>query len=154
IDARSVIVAPLPGREHVVGVMSVSRRPVGSFQPDDVTLAAAIAAQAGIAVENAQLFSAERREREISNNLREVARTVNGTLHLSQVLPLVLEQLARVVEYDSAAILLREGDRLRVAAARGFADHEAILRLSFDTEHGLPARVLREGGSLVLEDVQ
>ena len=91
-DTRSVIVVPLLGRERVVGVMSIGRLPAGGFQPDDVALTAAIAAQAGIAVENAQLFAAERREREISNHLREVARTVNGSLDLNQVLPLVMEQ--------------------------------------------------------------
>jgi NtrC-family two-component system sensor histidine kinase KinB len=154
IDARSVIVVPLPGREHVVGVMSIGRLPANAFQPDDVALTAAIAAQAGIAVENAQLFAAERREREISNHLREVARTVNSTLDLSQVLPLVLEQLARVVDYDSASILLREGDRLRVAAVYGFSDADAVMRLSFDALHGLSARVLREQHSLVIDDVQ
>ncbi|MFI4982332.1 MAG: GAF domain-containing protein, partial [Nevskiales bacterium] len=133
---------------------SIGRLPVDAFQPDDVTLTAAIAAQAGIAVENAQLFAAERREREVSNHLREVAGTVNGTLDLGQVLPLVLDQLARVVDYDSASILLREGDRLRVAAAHGFADAEAVMALSFDSLHGLSARVLRERRSLVVDDVQ
>ncbi len=61
VDPRSVIVVPLLGRQRVVGVMSIGRLPVDAFHPDDVTLTAAIAAQAGIAVENAQLFAAERR---------------------------------------------------------------------------------------------
>jgi two-component system, NtrC family, sensor histidine kinase KinB len=154
IDTRSVIVVPLLGRERVVGVMSIGKLPAESFQADDVALTAAIAAQAGIAVENAQLFAAERREREISNHLREVARTVNGTLDQNQVLPLVLEQLARVVEFDSASILLREGDRLRVAAVHGFDDAGAVMQLSFDALSGLSARVLRERHSVVLDDVQ
>ena len=153
-DTRSVIVVPLLGRERVVGVMSIGRLPAGGFQPDDVALTAAIAAQAGIAVENAQLFAAERREREISNHLREVARTVNGSLDLNQVLPLVLEQLARVVAYDSASILLREGDRLGVAAVHGFDAAGAVMALSFDALSGLSARVLREKHCIVLEDVQ
>jgi NtrC-family two-component system sensor histidine kinase KinB len=154
IDARSAIVVPLLGRQRVVGVMSICRLPAGAFRPEDVTLTAAIAAQAGIAVENSQLFAAERRERDISNHLREVARTVNTTLDLKQVLPLVLEQLARVVDFDSASILLREGDRLRVASVYGFTDMAAVMRLSFDALSGLSARVLRERRSVVVDDVQ
>src|SRR5712692_3716945 len=154
VDARSVIVVPLLGRQRVVGVMSIGRLPADAFRPDDVTLTAAIAAQAGIAVENTQLFAAERRERDISNHLREVARTVNSTLDLKQVLPLVLEQLARVVAYDSASILLREGDRLRVAAVYGFSNVAAVMQLSFDALSGLSARVLRERHSVVVDDVQ
>lgn len=153
-DTRSIIVAPLLGRQRIVGVMSIGRLDVAAFHPDDVALTDAIAAQAGIAVENAQLFAAERRERDFSNHLREVARTVNGTLELSQVLPLVLEQLASVVDYDSASILLREGDRLRVAAVHGFADPDAVMALSFDALAGLAGRVLRERHSVVVDDVQ
>src|SRR5438270_3146 len=86
VDTRSAIAVPLLGRQRVVGVMSIGRLAVDAFHPDDVVLTAAIAAQAGIAVENAELFAAERRERDFSNHLREVARTVNSTLQLSQVL--------------------------------------------------------------------
>ena len=154
VRAGSIVVVPLVGREQVVGVMSVGRVALAAFQPDDVALTAAVAAQAGIAIENAQLFAAERRGREISNTLREVARTVNATLKLEQVLPLVLEQLARVVAYDSASVLLRKGDRLQVAAVHGFEDAHAAMQLSFDAHSGLSARVLAERRSVVVDDVQ
>ncbi len=153
-DTRSAIVAPLLGRQRIVGVMSIGRLDVQAFHLDDVALTAAIAAQAGIAVENAQLFAAQRRERDFSNHLREVARTVNGTLELNQVLPLVLEQLSSVIDYDSASILLRDGDQLRVAAVHGFADPAAVMALSFDALAGLAGRVLRERHSVVVDDVQ
>jgi len=154
VDTRSAIAVPLLGRQRVVGVMSIGRLAVDAFLPDDVVLTAAIAAQAGIAVENAELFAAERRERDFSNHLREVARTVNSSLELRQVLPLVLEQLARVMAYDSASILLRDGDRLHVAAVHGFVDSEAVMQLSFDALSGLTGRVLGERRSVVVDDVQ
>jgi GAF domain-containing protein len=151
---KSVISAPLMGRERAVGVVTVGRLATAGFAEDDLGLVDAIAAQAGMALENAQLFDAEHREHAISNTLREVARTLNATLDLTQVLPLVLEQLGRVVAYDSATVLLAQAGQLCVAAARGFADQSAVLRLCFDAEQGLSARVLRERRSLVLDDVQ
>jgi NtrC-family two-component system sensor histidine kinase KinB len=154
VDSRSAIVVPLIGRERVVGVITVGRLPANAFEPDDVAFTAAIAAQAGIAVENAQLFAAERRGREISNTLREVARTVNATLDLDRVLPLILEQLARVIAFDSASILLRQGDRLQVAAAHGFDNLPAVMAVSFDADHGLAGQVVNERLSLVLDDVR
>lgn len=150
---KSVISAPLMGRERAVGVITVGRPTVVGFSEDDLALVDAIAAQIGMAIENAQLFDAEHREHAISNTLREVARTLNATLDLRQVLPLVLEQLGRVVAYDSATVLLAQGGQLCVAAARGFADQAAVLRLCFDAEQGVSARVLRERRSLVLDDV-
>jgi NtrC-family two-component system sensor histidine kinase KinB len=153
VDSRSEIVVPLIGRERVVGVITVGRLPPNAFEPDDVAFTAAIAAQAGIAIENAQLFAAERRGREISNTLREVARTVNATLDLDRVLPLILEQLARVIAFDSASILLRQGDRLRVAAALGFENMPAVMALTFDIS-GLSGQVVTDRRTLVLDDVQ
>ena len=153
-ETRSVVVVPLMGRDHVVGAITIGRLPTNAFEPDDVALTAAIAAQAGIAIENAQLFAAERRGREVSTTLREVARAVNVSLDLNQVLPLILEQLARVVAYDSASVLLRNGDRLHVAAAHGFVDLPAIMALSFDATRGLSGRVVSERRSVVVDDVQ
>lgn len=154
VESRSALVVPVIGRAQVVGVMALGQRTPEAFTPDDLALLTAIAAQAGIAIENAQLLAAERRGRDISNMLREVARTINGTLDLSQVLPLMLEQLGRVITYDTATILLRRGPRLEVSAARGFADLSAVLQVSFDPERGVVGRVLRDRQVLVLDDVQ
>lgn len=150
---KSVISAPLMGRERVVGVITIGRLPVAGFNADDLALVDAIAAQAGMAVENAQLFDAEHRAHALSNTLREVARTLNATLDLREVLSLVLEHLGRVVAYDSASVLLFQAGQLCVAAARGFADPDAVMQLCFDAEQGVSARVLRERRSLVLDDV-
>jgi GAF domain-containing protein len=151
---KSVISVPLIGRERVVGVLTVGRLPTGAFVPDDLALLNAIAAQAGVAVENAQLFALERRAHVVGQTLHEVARTINGSLDLSQVLTLILEQLGRVIVCDSGSILLRQGQRLSLVASRGFADPEAVTRVAFGLERGLSARVVRERRSLVVDDVQ
>jgi two-component system, NtrC family, sensor histidine kinase KinB len=154
LESRSAIIVPVVGRERVVGVMAVGQLEPGGFTPDDLVLLTAIASQAGIAIENAQLLAAERRGREISNMLREVARTINATLDLKQVLPLMLEQLGRVVAYDTATILLQRGARLAVSAARGFADLTAVLQVSFDPQRGVIGRVLQERRVILVDDVQ
>jgi NtrC-family two-component system sensor histidine kinase KinB len=90
---------------------------------------------------------------EVGDILSDVARTINATLDLPSVLELILEHLARLVRYDSASILLLEDDRLRVVAARGFADPHSIIGLSFDAQQGAAARVVREQRCLILPDV-
>jgi len=154
VDPRAAIVAPAFGRDQVVGVLTVGRLPHSSFTSGDLALVAAVAAQIGIAIENADLLAAERRGREVSNTLREMARIINATLDQNAVLPLVLEQLGRVINYDSASILLKRGDRLVVSAARGFSDPDAVLNVTFDATVGLSSRVVRERRAIVLDDVQ
>src|SRR5689334_10275213 len=95
----------------------------------------------------------ELRPQDIGDVLYQVARTLNATLELPRVLDLILEQLARLISYDSASILLLEDNRLRVAAARGFTDPASIMHLSFDAGHGAAARVVREKRCLILPNV-
>jgi diguanylate cyclase (GGDEF)-like protein len=61
--------------------------------------------------------------------LRERARleatlAISTTLELREVLERLLDGLSRVVPYQRAAVLLRRGDRYRVAAQRGYPDRE------------------------------
>lgn len=68
--------------------------------------------------ERMQSEKSERTQREIAETLLEVAGELNTDLSLDRVLPLILEQLAKVVSYDSASIMLLEGTLLRSAVRR------------------------------------
>jgi hypothetical protein len=56
--------------------------------------------------------------RDLSEVLLGVAQTLTANLDLLVVLPTILEQLACLVEYDSASIMLLEGEWLRSVARR------------------------------------
>jgi PAS domain S-box-containing protein len=154
-ESRSAICVPLLARENVVGVLTVVHPQAGHFGQDDLALIQAIADQAGIAVENARLFLAEQDRRRFAATLQEIARTISATLEPSQVFPAVLEQLERVVRFDSASILLLEDDELHLVAARGFANGDGVvgLRLPLD-DTLLIGRVLARRQPIVIADVQ
>jgi GAF domain-containing protein len=108
--------------------------------------------QAAIAIENARLFEAERAARAQAEALREVAAILSSSLDRESLLRLILEQLARVVEYDSAAILLYRGERLAIVAHSGFRapeQEDAALSLS-DFLH--VADVIRSSRPVILAD--
>jgi PAS domain S-box-containing protein len=74
---------------------------------------------------------------------------------LDRLFDVILEQLARVIHYDSSAILLRQNGNLRVVAARGFDDVDALLQQSFGAvEDGLFFRVMNERQAVVIDDVR
>lgn len=58
------------------------------------------------------------KQQQLSEVLLEVAHTLTANLDLTVVLPTILDQLARLVEYDSASIMLLEADWLRPVAQR------------------------------------
>jgi diguanylate cyclase (GGDEF)-like protein/putative nucleotidyltransferase with HDIG domain len=56
--------------------------------------------------------------KDLAETLLHVASTINTTLEQDRVLALILEQLAHVVQYDNASIMLLEGDTLNAVARR------------------------------------
>ncbi|MEW6566685.1 MAG: GAF domain-containing protein [Chloroflexota bacterium] len=154
-ESRSAASVPLMARDRVVGVLTLVHPQAERFSEDDLTLLKAIADQAGIAVENARLFAAEQERRRFASTLQEIARAISATLDPAQVFAQVLEQLDRVIEFDSASIFLLDRDRLRLVAARGFRDLNVVIgkTIPFDTRV-LIGRVLSTRRPMVIEDVQ
>ncbi|MEA1977273.1 MAG: GAF domain-containing protein [Chloroflexota bacterium] len=152
---QSVISVPLLAREHIVGALTLARRKLNGFTEEDLALATAIADQAGVAVSNAHLFRAEQERRRFASTLQEIARTISSSLDPTSVFEQVLEQLRRVIEYDSASVFLVNDDHLQPVAAFGFADIQEVLNHSLRIdEGGLGVEVFKAGKIMVVADVQ
>jgi PAS domain S-box-containing protein len=87
--------------------------------------------------------------------LTEASRVVSSALREENVIALVLDQIGRVVPYDSATLWLREDDFLRVVSARGFEDDSAQLGLVVQIED---SRLFKEmgntGKAVIVPDVR
>jgi signal transduction histidine kinase/ActR/RegA family two-component response regulator/Trp operon repressor len=69
--------------------------------------------------ENARLFQKERSQRQIAESLREVAIILNSSLDLETVLAKIMEQLRRVLLYDTSCIFLQAHNKLVVSGSAG-----------------------------------
>ena len=85
-----------------------------------------LASWAGIAIENARLYTSLcEREAEVEQALRraetsvDIARTVGGETDVERVLDLIVKRARALVEAKALLVLLRRGDRLFVAAHAG-----------------------------------
>src|SRR3990170_4008012 len=152
---RSAVSAPLPGREGVVGVITLVHSDTDHFTGQDLRLLQSTAEHVGLAVENARLFAAERERRILAATLQEMARTINSSLVPDKVFAMVLEQLAGVIRFDSAMMYLLEGRTLRVVASRGFTHAETLSREPLQFNPKDPCwQVLRDRRPIVLDDLQ
>ena len=96
----------------------------------------------------------ERRVREVTALVRSSA-LITSMLNLDRLLVLILEQLAEVVKYDRASIMMLFDRRLRIIAGQGFRRPDDILGITFDpTQNALTRRMLDGGAPVVLEDVR
>jgi PAS domain S-box-containing protein len=154
-ESSSAISVPLLARERVVGVLTLVRRQAKPFSQEDLALATAIADQAGVAVSNAHLFKAEQERRRFASILQEIARSINQTLEPSQVFEQILEQLKRIVDFDSASIFLLEDNHFRPVAILGFENREQALSFTISLESDeLSKKIVESRKPLIIEDVQ
>ncbi len=133
-DWRGAIIGlPLQIGTQVVGVMNIAYPAPRVFPESELRVLRLLADQAAIAIENARLFESERIAREQAEALREVAGILNADLEQERLLRLILDQLARVVSYDSASVMLLSDRTLQIAAGRGFrSEHQNLT--PFDLE--------------------
>ncbi len=88
--AQSWLGVPLIAAERVMGMLSLARERVDPYTEDDVTLAAAFAGQAAIALENARLYD------HITQVNRKLEMTVAQLQERTQELELAYSQLERL----------------------------------------------------------
>jgi diguanylate cyclase (GGDEF)-like protein len=117
---RSWLGLPLVSRGEVIGVLTVESRRPGVYSHQDAVIAMTFADQAVLAVENARLFESERDNRAMAEALGEISLALSSSLKASATLEILLEQIERVIPFDSAAVLLLEGNQVHIASQRGF----------------------------------
>jgi diguanylate cyclase (GGDEF)-like protein len=117
---HSCLVLPLVSRGEVIGILMVDNRKPDVYTRQDAVIAMAFADQAALAVENARLYESERKNRTLAEAQGEISLALSSSLEVSATLDVLLEQIERVIPFDSGSVLLLEGNRVRTASQRGF----------------------------------
>lgn len=124
---HSFLGVPITVRGEVYGNLYMTeKRGADEFEAADEEAARTLAVWAGIAIENARLYtSLTEREAEVQQALRraetsvDIARAVGGETDVERVLDLIVKRARALVEAKALLVLLRRGDGLYVAAWAG-----------------------------------
>jgi diguanylate cyclase (GGDEF)-like protein len=144
---------PLIIHDRVIGLLNLDKEQVNFYQTQDAQIAEAFANHATIAIENARLFEETRRAYDEAETLRQAIASVTGTLNLDETFRLILEQLERVVPFDSASIQLLRDNYLEIVGGRGWPDPNSVLGVRFQVPGNNPnTTVILSKKSLVLSD--
>ncbi len=114
---RTLLFVPIVAQEQMIGGFVAGWwHEARDLTEAELRLMEAVASQAGVALQNARLFRDNQRRVQELSVLHELSRTVTGQLDQSGLLDTVYQQVARVLEVRSMAVVLleEEHDRLRV----------------------------------------
>ncbi|HMG31224.1 MAG TPA: GAF domain-containing protein, partial [Jiangellaceae bacterium] len=145
---------PVRIRDRVFGNLYLTEKQgSGGFTQADEDIVVALAAAAGVAIENARLYGqAEQRQRwlEAAGEIREM---LVGAVDRTQALRLVANRARELTKAEVAALLLPDAspDGFTVEAVAGIDPGSAAeLTLPFDRE--LAAKVVRTGEPLMVDE--
>jgi GAF domain-containing protein len=142
---RSWLGAPLLAGDNVIGVITLDSFTPDFYTPEHEKLALVFAGQAAIAIENARLFEAEFRQREVAEMLRDLVVTVNSTLDLGQILNTAVQRLQALHHATACSVSFLEKDG-KTFLFRATTDPglDVSRRLTFPADGSIAGRAIRE----------
>ncbi|SFR03124.1 Histidine kinase-, DNA gyrase B-, and HSP90-like ATPase [Lentzea waywayandensis] len=148
---HSFLGAPVRVRDEVFGNLYMTeKKGDGDFTADDEVVLEALAAAAGVAVENARLFERSRmRERWLEATAEINAQLLAGAT-ADDALRLIAQRTVELASASWAAVLLRDGKELRKAA---YAGNETVPN-AFSSDAPVLAQVLETAAPALLEEVE
>jgi diguanylate cyclase (GGDEF)-like protein len=133
---ESQIYVPLTFGTRVIGVIVLSKLGLDQFDEDDVRLLEVLAGHAAVALENASLYEAARREAERATALLEFSRELALAEGMDDVVDRIVELSARALNAPRASVWLQDavGEPVQVRATFGYSelDHGRVTRIRFD----------------------
>jgi len=110
----SLISLPLIFHRKVIGVMNVTFFEPGEFDEQHLQVLDLLSNQAAIAINNARTFEAEREQRKLAQALQHTGRVIQSSLDLDVVMDHILAQIATVIQYHSANLMLVKDGQTQV----------------------------------------
>src|SRR5499427_2231678 len=150
---RSFLGVPVRIRDEVYGNLYLTEKQGGDFDEEDEALVQALAAAAGVAIENARLYAEARRQQQWLRANAEVTRRLLSGDAPSEVLELVAQQALEMSGADLVVLALPTGNRGTLMIEHACGDGAAgALGLVLPAERSASGIVMASGKPLTVDD--
>jgi signal transduction histidine kinase len=150
---RSFLGVPVRIRDEVYGHLYLTEKRGGDFDEEDEALVQALAAAAGVAVENARLYAEARRQQQWLRANSEVTRRLLFGDQPGEVLELVTQQALEISGADLVVLALPAANRSTLVIEHACGDGAAgTLGLVLPAGGSASGIVMASGKALTVED--
>jgi signal transduction histidine kinase len=148
---RAFLGVPVRVRDEVFGNLYLTRNDGETFSEQDEEIVQALAAQAGVSIENARLFAdAQRRQDWLAESAGVTSRVLAGD---EEALQMIAGSVLSLAEADLATLVLPEDGQLLVAVAEG-REAEALGGSRYPREGTLSDLVMDTGTPVRLANAE
>lgn len=156
-ETRSELVMPIILEEDVVGIINVEHSEYAAFDKEDIRALEALAAQAAIAMKNAQLYDTAVRQARLLHLAAQVAGHANSTLDEQKLLKKIVHAIATDFGFYHVAIFLMDEKREHVVMRAASSENgQVMVRDGYKLkvgEQGLVGQVAQDGRYQIVNDV-
>ena len=120
---RSILVAPIPIKGNVQGVLRLLSRKPRTFSDAEIDFVTSIAEQCGIAIENARTYEGQLRQLQYFKTLHQIGQTLNSAVDLEDVLKVIVDKLPPAMDLKGCTLRLLDPSKghLELLAASGLS---------------------------------
>jgi diguanylate cyclase (GGDEF)-like protein/PAS domain S-box-containing protein len=146
--------APVFTQEGIAGFINVDSSIAGFYNQTDAEHLQIFANQAGIAIQNARLYSQLQKAAREGEIFQQISRALSSSLDFEHLISDLLELIGRLVPSDSAGVSLIEGDEFVLKAMRGMDESGKMIGRHWPLKGTANQMVLEKGASIHFPDVQ
>ena len=150
---RSELAIPLMVRDEVVGVLDCQSENPDHFVRETVDLLTLFSTQASMALQNAHLYSLERRRASQLEAINAIARETTVVLDIKNLLSKACEKIQRAFQVSHVSIFLKDEDDLVLRAHHGDLTPSIPEGGRLPSAKGLLGRSLSESKTLIENDI-
>jgi diguanylate cyclase (GGDEF)-like protein len=149
---RSELAIPLMVRDEVVGVLDCQSENPDHFDPETVDLLTLFSTQASMALQNARLYSLERRRASQLEAINAIAREATVVLDIKGLLSKACEKIQEAFLVSHVSVLLKDEEDLVLRAHYGSLTPRVPEGGRIPAAAGLLGRALHESKTLIEND--
>jgi len=146
---------PMTIKNDVIGVINVQHRKPHEYPPSLIELLSTIASQIGGAIEKSRLYEEAKKKAEALQTLTAVAHTITQDKYLEDILQLIVNMTAQMLESTICSIMLLDDERreLKIVATQSLSS-EYLNKPSIRLGAGVVSQAVIKKTPIAIKDVR
>jgi len=149
---RTLVVIPLLGKDRVIGTINLAARRSRSFDAEDLAFLQAIGNQAGIVIENSQLYAQTKRRLEQLAAVHATSLDVVGQLDLQDLFRAIVERATKLLHGKDGGLSLSFPERGELELVATCQPDDDRLGKAIPLGQGALGHAVSVGEPLVISD--